>query len=97
MEIIIKSTWDEETREEKIDEYISSIGENIFQKCKISRAISNEDFSLISLDTCINYAKNKISPYIYNITSGSFSIIISDQTVVDVLKLAKLEHPLITI
>ena len=96
MEIIIKANWDEETRKEKIDEYISSIGERIFQKCKISHAISNEDFALISLDTCVHYAKNKISPYIYNITSGSFSIIISDQTVVEVLRLAELEHPLIT-
>ncbi len=97
MEIIIKSIWTQEIREEKINEYVYSLGEKIFQKCKISNNITNEEFESISLDLCVNYAKNKVLPYIFNMSSGSFSILITEKAVLDVLNLAKLENSKLTV
>ena len=90
MEIIIKSNWSEELRIENIKKYISSIGNKIYEKCKTSANVSNSDFELISLDLCKAYAKSKIMPYIFNITCGSFEIIITEQSVKDVVSLSKI-------
>ena len=88
MELIIKNCWSEELRKEKINEFIHVLGEHIYEKCKVSPAITNEEFENISLDLCVTYANSKIAPYIHNVTCGTFSIIITQKAVKEINELA---------
>lgn len=92
MELLIQKCWNGSTRKNQIENYISELSKELFEKSKTSDSLSDTTKFLINKEICKEYVTLLVGKYLNNIDYGSFVIYLNEKHVIALAKYASKQN-----